>query len=193
MNNCMSICNKSTIVLGVCGTKMSGKDTLADMFVQKDCFKKSQIAKPLKEICKSLFHLDEDQVNSKNKDIIDERYGTTPREILQFFGTHMMQFEIQKVLNCGRNFWVNDFIGRHTGIENIIISDMRFIHEYEALKDKYKDNFKVIHVIRDTGIIDNHISETEWRDIPADYIVENNRSINDLKIQFEAIYNSLDL
>ncbi len=103
-----NIIARKNIVIGVCGVKTSGKDTISDMFVKEgDLFTKLQISESLKNICKQLFHFDESQVNSIEKDIVDERYKTTPRKILQFFGTDIMQYEIQKIIGCNKDLCTN--------------------------------------------------------------------------------------
>lgn len=182
------------LIIGVCGVKKSGKDTAADMFIKEDdTFINLKISESLKNVCKQLFHFDESQVNSDKKDILDERYGTTPRKILQFFGTDIMQYEIQKVIkNCGKDFWIKDFLYKHRDEEkNIIISDLRFMHEYKILKEMYKDKFIVITIIRHTGSKDDHISEKEWLEIPCNYFISNNDSLDKLEENVKTIYNNI--
>lgn len=185
-----SIIKKQPLIIGVCGLKTSGKDTVSDMFVKEEnAFIKLQISESLKNVCKQLFHFDESQVNSINKDVVDERYNTTPRKILQFFGTDIMQYEIQTVIRCNKDFWINDFLYKHREEkDNIIISDLRFMHEYVSLREKYKDNFKVIKIIKKMESVDQHISEKEWNEIPHDYLIENNDTLDKLEEKVKYIY-----
>jgi hypothetical protein len=91
-------------IIAICGAKRSGKDVLADYLVKKYNYERLAFADPLKLTVKNLFNFDDDQLGigedkgTDKKDIIDERWGITPRAALQFFGTEIMQEKIQELL-----------------------------------------------------------------------------------------------
>ena len=161
-------------------------------------------ADPLKLAVKSLFNFDDDQVGigedegTDKKDLIDERWGITPRAALQFFGTEVMQEKIQELLpNIKRNFFANTLKSRIENAEEgkkFVISDLSFIHEYYMLatlsnianKDKM-----IVRVIRPsnnrTKEQEPHISEVEYTNIPYDIIMINNGSIDEYISRFEKL------
>ena len=191
-------------IIAICGAKRSGKDVLADHLVKKYNYERLAFADPLKLAVKSLFNFDDDQVGigedegTDKKDLIDERWGITPRAALQFFGTEVMQEKIQELLpNIKRNFFANTLKSRIENAEEgkkFVISDLRFIHEYYMLttlsnianKDKM-----IVRVIRPsnnrTKEQEPHISEVEYTNIPYDIIMINNGSIDEYISRFEKL------
>jgi len=140
-------------VIAICGYKRSGKDTIANYLCDKYGFQHCKISKGLKEMCKCLFGFNDSQMESDLKEVVDKKWGITPRKAMQYVGTDMMQYQIQNILpDIGRNFWIYKCIkhieDNHKDDLRIVISDMRFIHEYDLLKKTYGDNFKVIKVLR---------------------------------------------
>lgn len=193
-------------IIAICGAKRSGKDVLAEHLVQKYNYKRISFAEPLKIAVKGLFNFDDDQVGigedtgADRKDIVDERWGITPRAALQFFGTEMMQEKIQELLpNMKRNFFANTLVNHINNAKEetkFVISDLRFIHEYEMLLNISNINIKdilVVRVIRPSKdrIKDPvpHISELEYTSIPYDIIMINNGSIEDYINRFEKIFS----
>lgn len=190
-----SICQKmiktqlinTKFVIGIMGYKRSGKDTVADYLVNNHNFVKMSIATPLKDTCKLLFNLKDDELNTDKKDLpLVQWNNLTPRELLQFLGTDVMQFKIQEILPViGRDFWIKLLLNRiesHPGYL-VVIPDIRFIHEYETIIEKYgKQNTLFINVLRDTCLanIDTHISENEWLQIKPDLTIYNDSTIDKL-------------
>jgi hypothetical protein len=191
-------------IIAICGAKRSGKDVLAEHLVKKYNYKRLSFAEPLKEAVKGLFNFDDDQVGigedtgNDRKDIIDERWGITPRAALQFFGTEMMQEKIQELLpNMKRNFFANTLVNHINSAEEdtkFVISDLRFIHEYERLLNISKISIKeilIVRVIRPSKDRikeqEPHISELEYTEIPYDIIMINNGSIEDYINRFDKI------
>jgi hypothetical protein len=193
-------------IIAICGAKRSGKDVLAEHLVKKYNYTRIAFAEPLKIAVKGLFNFDDDQVGigkdigSDRKDIIDERWGITPRAALQFFGTEMMQEKIQELLpNIKRDFFANTLVNHINNAEDdrrFVISDLRFIHEYERLLNISKISIRdilIIRVIRPSKDRvkeqEPHISELEYTKIPYDIIMINNGSIEDYINRFEKIFS----
>lgn len=179
-----------TMIIAICGPKRSGKDTIADHLISKYNYEKIKIADPLKSVTKELFGFTEDQIGETDaKDIIDERWGITPRKALQFFGTEVMQYKIQELLpDIGRKFWINRLIaGLPMEDSNYVISDLRFLHEYEELYKKTKDNLCIIKVFRPgkTDEKDTHVSELEYKAIKEDILLINDGNIGDLLVKLD--------
>lgn len=179
-----------TMIIAICGPKRSGKDTIADHLISKYNYEKIKIADPLKSVTKELFGFTEDQIGETDaKDIIDERWGITPRKALQFFGTEVMQYKIQELLpDIGRKFWINRLVaGLPMKDSKYVISDLRFLHEYEELYKKTKDNLCIIKVFRPdkTDEKDTHVSELEYKEIKEDILLINDGNIGDLLVKLD--------
>jgi len=191
-------------IIAICGAKRSGKDVLAEHIVKQYHYERVAFANPLKQAVKALFNFNDEQVETDKKDIVDENWGITPRAALQFFGTEMMQEKIQELLpDIKRNFFANtlknyiasrcDADGQKT---SFVISDMRFLHEYEMLfqiPNIRKEDIVVIRVLRPTttGVAaatsDSHISELEYVNIPYDVVLVNNGTIENYLAKFDKI------
>lgn len=170
-------------IIAVCGLKRSGKDTISDIICEQFGYKKIKIAQGLKDMLKAAFGFTDEQLETDLKDEIDPNWGVSPRLVMQFMGTNIMQYEIQKIIpGVGRTFWMKRIIDHYIeGDINVkyVISDMRFVHEYEMIK---KYNPLVIRVDR-PGIsypLDMHPSETEHRTIPCQVVVENSKTLEHL-------------
>ena len=191
-------------IIAICGAKRSGKDVLAEHLVNKYNYERVAFANPLKIAVKNLFNFDDDQVGigkdegTDRKDIVDERWGITPRAALQFFGTEIMQEKIQELLpNMKRNFFANtlkNYIENAENDKRYVISDLRFIHEHEMLLNMPNISINDIMIIRVIRPSENrakeqepHISELEYVNIPYDIIMINNGTIDDYIRRFEQI------
>jgi hypothetical protein len=176
-------------LVAICGYKRSGKDTLAEFIVSNYGHKHVKVAEKLKKITKMVFNFSDEQIESDTKEHVDPRWGISPRAAMQFIGTEMFQYKIQELLpDIQRNLWIKGIVEE---IENsnssVVISDLRFVHEYEELK---KQNVFVIRVTRPMVVQhDNHPSETEFLKIPADLVVENSdiqSMFNTIRHQFQS-------
>jgi len=94
------------------------------------------------------------------KDIIDDRWGITPRKALQFIGTEVLQNKIQELIpGIKRDYFANILLSKIKNDKYYVITDLRFLHEYEKIKNL--DVF-FIRIIRPSNINnDLHSSETE--------------------------------
>jgi len=193
-------------IIAICGAKRSGKDVLAKHLVATRGFKKLSFAEPLKKAVRELFNfndiqvgIDEDNPVGDEKEIIDERWGISPRKALQFFGTEIMQHAINELIpNTNRGFLADILLSR-ISCDSYVISDMRFLHEYNKLKSSAKIRSLIIvkisrpsiNIVEDAGgVRDTHISENEYIDIPYDVEIINDGSISDLTDLFDIYYDS---
>jgi len=187
--------NISPYIIAVCGYKRSGKDTIAEYLTKNYNYNHYKITDKLRKVVQLLFNLNDNDYE-KNKEENDDRWNTTPRKMMQFIGTEVFQYKIQELIpNIGRNFWIKSLLSDELldNIKNnnhkIVISDLRFLHEYENLK-QLKIPLVVIKVTNDRNKnIDNHISETEHLKIPIDYEIENNGTIEDLYNNIDSLFN----
>jgi len=191
------------MLIGLIGKKRSGKDTVADYLVKNYDFIKYSLADPMKRACKDIFLLSNKQLWGKEKDEIDDRYGITPRKLLQVFGTELFQYDIYNHIPelvktiPPRKLWIYRFIQWYTepipdeidDIKylkfNVVISDVRFKHEAEEIK---KLGGKLIRIHRNLGDSHElHASETEMDDIEVDKEIYNFGTIKDLYKKIDEI------
>jgi dephospho-CoA kinase len=184
------------MLIVVLGKKGSGKDTFSDYIIEKHGFIKYSFADPLKKGLQHFFNLTDEQLyDPKIKEIIDPRWGVSPRQLFQVIGTDVFQYSLKKFLhninstdnNDTRTHWVILFKQWYEKLlnenlnPNVIIADGRFIHEIDEIR---KMGGKIIKVIR--PIFDNnkdmHKSEMEMDEIPDEYIdhiIYNQGSLED--------------
>ena len=95
------------------------------------------------------------------------------RQLLQYFGTEIMQKYF------GKRVWINSTLQDPS--EYKLISDLRFIEEYNAVKER--DGI-IIYVNRPGYEFGQHASEREMKELlennKYDFIIDNNSSIEDL-------------
>lgn len=149
------------MIIGICGHKGSGKDYLGAILRKHTGFKIVHFADPLKEMIAfllniSIYELD-DLKNHEDQNICN----TNMRSILQKFGTDIMQKQ------CGKDIWIKQVLTE----DNIIIPDVRFKHEFDAISKKGGILIKLLG-----GKTDSHISETELDEIDNskfDFVFDN--------------------
>jgi hypothetical protein len=169
------------MILAVTGYKKSGKTTAANYIASKYGWSQYALATPLKLALGAMFGFTKEQLYGEEKDEIDYRYGITPRLMLQTLGTEWGQYTLQehsqdfKVIT-GRDIWVKRFYynvwrpGR-----NYVISDVRFQHEIEALREI--DEVKSLML---TGGVDGDMHESESRNLLTDVVIDNTGTIMEL-------------
>lgn len=183
------------MIIGIIGQKRSGKDTVANILTKDYGFSKYAFADPIKEICKIIFGW-EDVDEDYDKEKMEPIWGLSRRKALQLIGTDMFQFDLPKHSPTfdhyvGRNLWAMRFEQWYENIcqnPDVVVSDVRFQHEYDVLK---RMNAKFIKVDRGTANIDNHPSESAIDTLPYDYLLENTKGLGDLAIGVHQIMNPL--
>ena len=176
-------------IIAICGTKRSGKDVLANHIVDKYGYTRISFAEPLKHIVRMLFNFTDEQVglvdgNNDEKDTIDKKWGISPRKALQFIGTEVLQNKIQELLpKIKRDYFANILLSKIENDKTYVISDLRFIHEYEKIKHL---DIQIIKIIRpDHNYSEEHLSEIENTHIPYDIKIINNGTIEEYIEKYE--------
>ena len=155
------------------GQAQSGKDSVA-LHLGEHGFKKMSFAAKLKQVCKELFMFEDAQLETTNgKAIIDPRYDLTPRTVLQKVGIFFRELY--------KDIWVDYLMSEIDGPDiknwdgsysNIVITDVRFLNEVKAVKER---NGVIIRLIREDyqalqGKEAQHASETEQLNVPDELI-----------------------
>lgn len=172
-------------LIGITGKARSGKDSLATFAWTQYGFTRIAFADPVKMAAQAKFGLTTDQTwNDDLKEVVIPHWGMTPRQIFQMEGTE-----------AGRNvfggdLWIRRFMLSYNLLRNtddIIVPDVRFDNEAEALRSL---GGIIIEVRRGqaglSGSAGAHVSESGLS-LPADYVIENEGTLEELHEKFEAI------
>ena len=167
------------MILGFAGAARSGKDTVGAYFVKEYMFKHCSFAKPLKEACKVMFGLSDEQI--ANKETIIEPWGLSPRQMYQKVGIEMRR-------TIDPNIWLKNVeieVNKCPGF-SFVITDVRFSNEALWIHNR---GGKVIKVVRNQELIkdSHHITERGLTPEEIDYTLINNGTINDLHNAIEDI------
>jgi dephospho-CoA kinase len=190
-------------LIAICGFQGSGKDTLANILVEKYGYTKVSFGGILKDAVAIIFNWDRDLLEGNTtksrewRETIDNWWANrldipnlTPRYILQHIGTDILRNKFHP------DIWVAALERKLYNKCGIVITDCRFPNEIEMVK---KLDGKLIHIYK--GIIpswfgkedefpkDMHSSEVIWTKSTFDKTIENNGSINDLNIKISKYLN----
>lgn len=179
-------------IIGIVGKKGCGKDTAGEYLIEKYGYVRFAFGDKVKEVAKALFNFTDEQLYGNLKDTLDERYNLKPRQVFQRLGTEFGQFDIHKLfpeinMNISlRSFWTiafQDFC-RDNPDKNIVITDVRFRHEYKVIKEL---GGQFIKIKRNNLLPDSHISENELDNdnIVYERILDNNYEKVDLYSQID--------
>lgn len=187
------------MIIGLCGNKRAGKDTFADHLIET--FKtvdKCSFASPLKEACRIMFCLSDEQIDGNLKEVIDPRWGLSPRQMFQTFGTDLVREQYGKIVpgtkieKIGNSFWVYrlkiwyDVWKKKNPNKCLIVTDIRFPDEHEALKEMGAIIVKVTRPEKSCS--DTHVSEQYATKMEGDYSITNETTIDEYKKKIENLY-----
>lgn len=171
-------------IVCLCGYKRSGKDYVADILREHHGYQHMQIAHKLKETLRVMFGFNDDQLHGAFKETVDPVWKITPRRAMEFMGTEIGQYDMQKfVPGIGRNFWIRSLIQDPTmnSSASVVISDFRFAHEIDELKRAFPD--RTVCVVRienpNVGLNSTHVSETTVDRLTHDILFRNDKTVYD--------------
>ena len=183
--------------IGLIGLIGSGKNTVGDILEKSLGYEKHSFAEPLKDTLSAIYGWDrallegdteESRAFRETKDLYwSERLGRDiiPRKELQVFGTEVVRQHYHE------NIWVESLLARIKNEKNVVITDVRFVNEMEALykagvtlvrvsrNDPQWLNDLIVRGIKPEGV---HISEIEWvqRRSLISYTIHNNGDLGTL-------------
>lgn len=173
------------MIIALCSPAMgSGKSTIADHLVARRGFVKVSFATPLKAMCLALLQSiphepgePEDRIYGHRKEEVIPLLGITSRRLQQLAGTEFGRNLIKDSL------WVDIAMEQCRRFQNVVIDDMRFRNEYDAV---LAAGGQVWRVRRPGAVVTaGHVSEGALDDIAMPEIL-NNGSVWDL-------YTDIDL
>lgn len=180
-------------IIGICGRKYNGKDTIADYLVKTYGYMKVSFGDPLKRALKEIFGFNDEQLWGSDKEKRDKFWNVTPREMMQFIGTDCLREKMKKsyINNIGDNIWVMSMQRyiRNNPSKKIVIPDVRFTNEADMICEM---GGQIIRVVRDNiESVDEHISEKQGEHIIEDCFVKND-TLNQLYCDVDDIIREFD-
>lgn len=176
-------------LIGLTGQKGAGKSTVANHLVKNHEHVELAFANPIKKLIINLFNIDKKYVNDPElKETIIPELNVSGRRLMQVIGTELFREKLSSALPelklDGESVWI------HSVVKNIkvwldefpncsiVVSDVRFDNEYEALK---RLGFTIYKIERSTENKDAHLSE---RGCKYDVKVENKGTVEELLKKF---------
>lgn len=145
-------------------------------------------ADPLKQVCKTLFCLDDNHFNNAfMKESVVPYWGKSPRQMMQFVGTELIRNQLDP------EFWIKHAKLRveTSDNKNIVFSDVRFLNEAAFVKSL---GGKLVRIQRQWdfgGQEDKHQTEVEQNDIKVDTIIVNQyENFQELYSKVESVLHS---
>lgn len=191
------------MIIGIAGYARSGKDHAAgilrrkleaDLGVQWNIV---PMAGPMKDACRILFGFDDEQLYGDTKEQVDEYWGKTPRWTMQYMGTEFLREHF------GADFHIrcpNGAIPRANRGENVIVPDIRFPNEVEAVHGAAGLTGVLIKIVARGGVSGGitypwykrlwfklcgiepvHPSERYIRDMQTKYVINNGGSLQEFE------------
>ena len=176
-------------VIGICGRARAGKDAVADHLAREFGARKLKFAAPLKGAVSALFDIPLERLESDEKDEVDPRLGVTPRHIMQWLGTDIIQqaFPRDVAPRFGRRFFCERLCWDLDATDApILVSDMRFAHENDALAQyalRRGRPYLSVRLERPGSLVGGaagHVSETASAEIPVDTVIVNDGTLEEL-------------
>lgn len=182
------------MIIGLSGYARSGKDTVSDYLVANYGFTKVSFAAPMREALYALNPIVGKYQKLGGSTTIDlqtvineyggweaykeTQWGDEIRRLMQRFGTEVGREQF------GQNFWVDQAIKAAAQHEKVVLSDVRFPNEVEAIRNS---DGVVWRVHRDgVGAANRHASETALDDAQFDLHLMNNEDV-------ESLYKTVDV
>lgn len=164
--------------IGICGKAGTGKTAVADHLIKKYGYKRHAVADEVKRIAVRLFKM-------KKKD----------RKLLQDIGFKMREIR--------PSVWIDFLIDQIKGKNKIVVDDIRYPNEYQALK---KEGFKIIRVVADREICIKRLterdgtaaierlddeSETAMDEVKIENVLDGNLPLEEMLAQLDELLKTL--
>ncbi len=161
-------------LIALCGAKGSGKTLLSEYIVGEMGFQRISFAQPLRDMLEAIGVGEHYHTENKTKPVETISGKPTARYMLQTLGTEWGRNTIHPDIWC--NIAVDRMLEAVNSGYNVIVDDMRFPNEFEAVKYAGGQTLKICRKTAEGA--DTHESEVHWKTMDCDLDVDNNGSIN---------------
>ncbi len=176
------------MIIGLSGYARSGKDTVAQFLVENYGYTRVAFADKIKQMLLEL--------NPYVGIGFSNHSHTTLADLVTLSGWDGAKEhpEVRRLLqNLGvsaRNYlndevWINAALGTPTQNDGLVITDVRFTNEAEAIKKRGGQIWRVIRP--NVTAVNSHISETHMDGYAYDRIVDNSGDFKDLSIEIASL------
>lgn len=150
--------------IGLLGRSRTGKDTAANILSNVLGYPIIRLAAPIKDACHALFDLPHDCMEHGGKEMVDVRYGKTPRELMVWLTASMQR-------DFPREFFFTRLV---TSIppdaRGIIVPDVRYRHDVDMIRNR---GGMIIKIARADAPV-RHAHEDGVDALTGDEVLENN-------------------
>lgn len=187
--------------IAISGKARTGKNTVADLIIKHLNLKESEyriraFADPMKQIIEVMFPNASKEclygASELRSNVIEDFYRSDDGKLLTY-RTALTDIG-KKARQYNQNIWVYNFhkdLLAHTHVHAYVASDLRFINEFNYLKEQ---DFYLIRVLRDGTSVGTDVSETEQEQISDDKfdrVIHNDFSIETLSWEvLQTIYDA---
>lgn len=168
------------MIIGLLGRSRVGKDTVARALVAAlsgggHAATVLRLATPLKEAVRALYGFTEEQMETDAKEVVDPRYGLTPRVAIQRLCGYMMNAH-------GIDFFTRRLWAGAGGAAGgaVVIPDVRYAHDVAEIRRRGGIVVKITRDLAAAGY-GEHAWEAPIDDIGADVVIDNCGSVADLE------------
>jgi hypothetical protein len=172
----------------------SGKDTACEHIMKHiGNARHEKFATPLRECVQAITGVPVEKTQTvEGKNMYFEEMEMTIGKFLQIFGTEIVKN------NMYPNVWVDALFRRFRDDEIVVISDVRFPNEQEAVKNRKGIVLEINsnREIDDTQVAGrslNHASERALDGFPADYTIHNNGTLEELEKKLDDFLKTISL
>lgn len=164
------------MIIGLAGYAQSGKDTVAQILVDKYGFERRAFADTIRNV---LYELNPFVITEPLQIIVDSegwdkaKQRPEVRRLLQKLGVAARNHIHEKV-------WINAALSNMQLTSNYVITDVRFANEVYALRDMGAEIWRVERP--GVGPVNNHISETQLEELTADRTLLNGGTLEELEL-----------
>ncbi len=168
------------MLIGFAGKKGSGKTLAAGIAIFKTGGMKESFAEPLKNLLEEVYSFTYEQLYGDAREVVDPRYGKSPRQLLQEIGTDVLR-------RYDSDIWVYRVASLWEGCTHVF-DDVRFPNEAKAIQDA---GGKVIYLDRQqVGEGDSHLSENAIGPGDCDLTIINTKTIEALEEKVLEVLNA---
>lgn len=167
--------------IGLHGLPSSGKDSVGDILCRRHGFARLAFAGPLKDMLIAGLGLRREEIDVPDKEQVIERFGVSPRYLLQTLGTEWGRNTVRPDL------WIavaEQRMKHYRAIStNVVITDVRFENEADYIR---RQGGEIWHVKRArSGVVVNlHESNLRLQIVPdVDSFLDNSAGLEQLEDQ----------